>query len=115
MERSAANAEGTDGAGGGDSDEGYRAVDDSLEINPSTDAQLLAASTPLLHVTTRKQDSLGGGNVSLEDKYTRCRNCATCRAPDCQGIHGADLFNSGCYLCQNGRPLLCKLREPCLD
>ena len=83
MERSAANAEGTDG-GGGDSDEGYRAVDDSLEINPSTDAELLAASTPLLHVTTRSQDSLGGGNVSLEDHYPLCRKCATCRAPDCQ-------------------------------
>ena len=114
MERSAANAENPGGHDqDGDSDEGYRAVDTALETNPSTDAELLAASTPRLHAVTRSQDLLAGGNTSLEDLYPRCRRCPACQDPDCQIIHGANLFSNGCSLCRNNRDLLCQLRKPC--
>ena len=113
MERSAANAENPGGHDqDGDSDEGYRAVDTALETNPSTDAELLAASTPRLHAVTRSQDLLAGGNTSLEDLYPRCRRCPACQDPDCQIIHGANLFSNGCSLCRNNRDLLYQLRKP---
>ena len=47
MERSAANSENPGGHDREDDlDEGYRAVDTALETNPSSDAELLEASTP---------------------------------------------------------------------
>ena len=114
MERSAANSENPSGHDQEDDlDEGYRAVDTALETNPSSDAELLAASTPRLHAVTRSQDLLAGGNISLEDLYPRRRRCQACQDPDCQTIHGANLFSNGCSLCRNNRDLLCQLRKPC--
>ena len=114
MERSAANSENPGGHDREDDlDEGYRAVDHALETNPSSDAELLEASTPRLHAVTRSRDLLAGGSTSLEDLYPRCRRCQACQDPDCQTIHGADLFSNGCTLCRNDRDLLCQLRKPC--
>ena len=74
----------------------------------------LANLPPVLQVTTRRQEELGGGTVAA---FARCRDqgCAACRAPDCGGLQASKGLQKLCLPCHHSNPSLCVLRLPCLS
>ena len=69
---------------------------------------------PVLQVTTRRQEELGGGPVAA---FARCRDqgCSACVAPDCGNLQVYKGLQKLCLPCHHSNPSLCVLRLPCLS